>query len=554
MTNISTATDFYKVGHIDQYPQELVFLQSNFTPRSGKLQNVPVNGIIFFGLSYFCKKYLTEEWDKNFFNRPKEEVLEKYSNRISTSLGITKNPDHISKLHDLGYLPIYVKAVPEGSLVKYGVPALVIENTVPGYHWLVNYLETLLSNYLWMPCTSATTAAYYREVMEHYAKETCSDNSHIDFQGHDFSFRGMATLEAAALSGAGHLLSFKGTDTIPAIDLLEDYYNAKTPIAFSVPASEHSVMSSYGKVDEFLTFKRFVTELYPNGIVSIVSDTWDLWKVLTDYLPNLQNEILKREGKVVIRPDSGNPADIICGEVIDITDEYGFLYVNLDELALIADDFNLKDGNVIRANGHYYKVSAEYEPYDYYWFNYSLTQIEPEPKHKGVLQLLWETFGGTVNDKGYKVLNPKIGCIYGDSISPTRLHEILKRMKEMGFASSNIVLGLGSYTYQYVTRDTHGFAVKATWAKDSFGNERFLSKDPITDKGSVKKSLTGKVSCVNGRAVSGLSEEDEYVLRGSDDYLTYFYNGLRNDDISYEDIVKHKQLNNLTDFIKHEGV
>src|SRR5690606_3285764 len=138
----------------------------------------------------------------------------------------------------------------------------------------------------------------------------------VDWQGHDFSMRGMAGLEAAELSGAGHLLSFTGTDTIPAIDFMEKYYNANSDnelIGGSVAATEHSVMSMGQNNAEQDTFERLITEVYPSGIVSIVSDTWDLWKVLTEYLPNLKDKVMARDGKVVIRPDSGDPVDIICG-------------------------------------------------------------------------------------------------------------------------------------------------------------------------------------------------------------------------------------------------
>lgn len=128
--------------------------------------------------------------------------------------------------------------------------------------------------------------------------------------------RGMAGLEAAITSGMGHLTSFVGSETIPAIDAVEEYYNAnaeKEIIAMTVPASEHSVMCAYGKEDEIQTFKRFITEIYVDGFCSIVSDTWDLWQVITDYLPRLKDIIMNRDGRLVIRPDSGNPVDIICG-------------------------------------------------------------------------------------------------------------------------------------------------------------------------------------------------------------------------------------------------
>jgi nicotinamide phosphoribosyltransferase len=231
----------------------------------------------------------------------------------------------------------------------------------------------------------------------------------------------------------GHLLSFTGTDTIPAIDALEEYYNAnadKELIGGSVAATEHSVMCSGSKDGELETFNRLITAVYPAGIVSIVSDTWDLWKVCTEYLPALKTVILQREGKVVIRPDSGDPIKIICGDPA---------------------------GNT-------------------------------EAERKGVVELLWDVFGGTITDKGYKLLDGHIGAIYGDSINLERAALICEGLKAKGFASQ-VVLGIGSYTYQYNTRDTFGTAMKATYVVvDGEGREIF--KNPVTDDGT-KRSATG---------------------------------------------------------------
>ena len=276
-----------------------------------------------------------------------------------------------------------------------------------------------------------------------YAAETSSMPEFVDWQGHDFSMRGMAGIEAATTSAAGHLLSFTGTDTIPSIEFFEEYYNANSDVELiggSVAATEHSVMCMGTTEGEFETFKRLICEVYPKGIVSIVSDTWDLWKVLTDYLPRLKSEIDAREGKVVIRPDSGDPVDIICG-------------------------------NPVGKN---------------------------ENEKKGVIELLWETFGGSTNAKGYKELIPQIGAIYGDSITIARATQICERLKLKGFASTNVVLGIGSYTYQYNTRDTFGFAMKATYGEVN-SEGRAIFKDPITDDGT-KKSAKGlmKISLENG--------------------------------------------------------
>ena len=348
--------------------------------------------------------------------------------------GIDIEVDHIAALHDLGYMPLEIRALPEGTAVPIGVPMFVMWYTEPEFFWITNYLETTLSSIVWGPSTSATIAKRYRKIIDHWVAETGGDLDFVDWQGHDFSYRGMYGTEAAMLSGAGHLLSFTGTDTVPAIDFLEDFYGANSDnelVGGSVPATEHSVMSMGRQDDELETFRRLVTDLYPGGIVSIVSDTWDYWKVWTEYLPALRGEILGRDGVVTIRPDSGDPVKILVG------------------------DPDAPDGS---------------------------------PAHKGSYELAWEVFGGTVNDKGFKLIDPHINLIYGDSITPERCEAICSGLAAKGFVPKNI-FGIGSYTYQYNTRDTFGFAMKAT-AGVVDGELREIFKDPITDDGT-KRSARG---------------------------------------------------------------
>jgi nicotinamide phosphoribosyltransferase len=332
------------------------------------------------------------------------------------------------------------------------VPIFTIKNTQPAFFWLTNMLETLMSAILWKPCTSATTAFQYLKTFTQYADETVGDDhSFIPWQGHDFSFRGMSGMEDAMMSSAGHLLSFTGTDTIPAIDFLEEYYNAdceKELIGGSVAATEHSVMCMGTQTDEIGTFDRLITQVYPAGIVSIVSDTWDFWQVITDFLPRLKEKIVARDGKVVIRPDSGDPVKIIIGDT---------------------------DAPV------------------------------GSPEYKGAIECMWETFGGTITPQGYKLLDSHIGLIYGDSITLARQTAILEGLKRKGFASYNVVLGIGSYTYEYVTRDTYGFAMKATYGEVN-GEGRAIFKDPKTDDGT-KKSAKGLM------AIHRNIETGEYELQ-----------------------------------------
>ncbi len=464
--------DGYKVGHKFQYPLGTTLVYSNLTPRKSRVEGV--EEIVFFGLQYFIKEYLQRQFDEHFFAQPKAEILEQYRRRMDHYLGKDSiTIDHIADLHDLGYMPLEIKALPEGSRVPMQVPMLTIRNTKPEFFWLTNMLETLMSAVLWKPCTSATTAHQYLRTFLQYANDTVAENdqSFVPWQGHDFSFRGMSGVEDAVLSGAGHLLSFTGTDTIPAIDFLETYYRAdcsKELIGGTVPATEHSVMCMGTQDDEIGTFEYLIEEVYPNGIVSIVSDTWDFWQVITDFLPQLKDKILARNGKVVIRPDSGDPVKIIVGD---------------------------PDAPV------------------------------GSPAYKGAIECIWETFGGVITSKGYKLLDPHIGLIYGDSITPARQFAILEGLKNKGFASYNVVLGIGSYTYEYVTRDTFGFAMKATYGEVN-GEGRAIFKDPKTDDGS-KKSAKGLMA-VHKNSASGryeLKDQCTWAEEAEGELKTVFKDG-----------------------------
>lgn len=488
-----TQIDFYKADHRRQYPEGTEMVFSNFTPRTNRYaaQTELNDGkIVVFGIQYFNKWFLQDMWNEGFFNQPKEKVVKEYKRRLDNSLGPDAVPvDHIEELHDLGYLPLIIKSLPEGTVVSEKVPVLTIKNTNPKFSWLVNYLETVMSDMLWKPMTSATTARKYRQILEHYARETDAPIEAVDFQAHDFSFRGMGGIQDAVMSGAAHLTSFVGTDTVPAIDFLEDYYHAdsdKELIGCSVPATEHSVMCMGSKDGEIETFKRLITELYPSGIVSIVSDTWDYWKVITEYLPELKEEIMNRSGgfpvdKVVIRPDSGDPVDIICGNGIELDEapteqelfelgELGFKYVTFD--------------------GKTYQVLPT-ERQTYRLVEAALGGQEAIEAH-GSIELMWQTFGGTLTDKGYKLLDSHIGLIYGDSITLDRANQILARLQKKGYASTNVVFGVGSFTYEFVTRDVHGFAMKATAGRIK-GVDVEIFKDPKTD-GGMKKSAKGFIA------------------------------------------------------------
>lgn len=459
-------TDAYKLDHRRQYPEGTTKVLSNYTNRGSRIERV--THVVHFGLQAFLQDWATNAWVP-FFEADEDTVCDLYEEFVlSVNSQNDAGTDHIRALHKLGYLPLKFSGLPEGTLVPLRVPSFTVENTHPDFFWLVNYIETVMSSSVWQPSTSATNAYYFRQLLNKWALKTTGSTEGVEWQGHDFSFRGMAGREAAAASGAGHLLSFKGSDNLNALHWVEknysdDVYTQLTPserVAFdkngslprrldgrvaengqvlgSVPATEHSVMCAGGNDEgnERDTFKRLLN-LYPSGIVSVVSDTWDLWNVLTDIVPSLHDEIMARDGKLVIRPDSGDPVEILTGTTASL---YG-----------------------VR-----------------------------EAADKGVIELLWEEFGGTINEQGYKVLDPHIGAIYGDSITYERAEQIFHRLAAKGFASTNVVLGVGSYTYQYVTRDTFASAVKATWVEIA-GEGRAIAKDPITDNGT-KKSAKGRLA------------------------------------------------------------
>jgi nicotinamide phosphoribosyltransferase len=449
MNNALLQTDAYKLGHIKQYIQGTEVVYSNFTARSGKHSGIKdCKGVYFVGLQHFVKEYLIDEWNTSFFSKPRDQVVKRYKRFVDKMLNSDVDVSHIGVLHDLGYLPITIKALPEGSFVPFKVPLLTVINNIPEFFWLTNYIETVLSCEMWLGIASATRYMEFKKTSLKYSELTCNDNSFVPFQNHDFSMRGMQNRQSAAVSGFAVLaMGSVGTDTLPAIELAEDYYGANIDeelVGCSVPASEHSTQTSYGVENELESIRHLIEDVYPDGIFSMVSDSWDFWQLVTEYLPALKDTIMNRNGKLTIRPDSGDPVDIICGT-------YSVL------------------------NGR-------------------------SPEQKGLIECLWETFGGTINSKGYKELDPHIGAIYGDSITLERQDTILRKLMEKGFASNNIVFGVGSYTYGMVSRDSFGIAFKSTYVKVN-GVGKPIFKDPKTDSDGTKKSAKGllMVSHENGQ-------------------------------------------------------
>lgn len=479
-------TDGYKVGHKAMLAEGTTKLYGTWIPRSVKHAPKGVTKVVSFG-QQLVWKWLHDEFQDNFFNQSKNTALS-FTKDMSLYLGLEYDGKHFEELWDLGYLPIKVKALPEGIETETNIPHMTFVNTVDGFAWLTLYLETVVSALAWKPSTAATIAKLYRRQAEEWVAKTDPTNMWlVDYLCHDFSARGLDPM-SQYLIGLGHATSFKGSDTLPVIPASRYFYGVKEdemPI-FSVNASEHSVSTTkIFTVGEQQMIADWL-QTFPKGILSIVADTFDLWKLITEYLPANKEAIMARDGKLVIRPDSGDPVDILCGykrrNLTSIkNDSTGIWYANTDNKGNLLSDW---------------------------------TKIT-EAEYKGVIELLWDVFGGTVNEQGYKVLDPHIGAIYGDSITPERQRQIYERLAAKGFAATNIVLGVGSFTYQYNTRDTLGFAAKGAWFEvkepkeysedglDFGGTKKSYNiyKDPVTDDGT-KKSLKGLLH-VNWDAVKG---------------------------------------------------
>jgi nicotinamide phosphoribosyltransferase len=426
------------------YKDDLEVVYSNLTPRSSKYAPKGNNGMVLnFGQQY-AVRFIVEHFDNNFFNLKKEDIVEDLKSNLSQYLGVEYDTKHIEDLHDLGYLPLQIRSLTEGTESAIKVPVLFLYNTNEKFAWLTNYVETIISNMLWQPLTSATNVLLMRRIVNQAVEATDIGNiGFTQFMLHDFSMRGLTGLDAAIGSGMAFMAVSKGSDNLPAIKAAQHYYDETGVISYSIRATEHSQMTAGGIEGEFQIFKDLI-EKFPEGNMGLVSDSFDLWRVLTDYLPKLKVEIMSRKGTVVIRPDSGNPTDIICGN--DNNGSYR------DKSGFIKSKNNINES-------------------------------------KGVIELLWDTFGGTINEQGYKVLDPHIGMIYGEAINQDNIKDIFARLEAKGFAATNCVFGQGSYSVQYVTRDTWGMAIKCI-AQQRSGKLVEIFKDPITDDG-MKKSAKG---------------------------------------------------------------
>lgn len=430
-TNPMLLIDFYKAVHAEMLPKGITKSVSYYTPRMSRVKRW--DKVVMFGLQGFIKTHLIDYFNEEFFGKPFNEVMTEYRRVMDASLG--KNVygmQKIEDLHRLGYLPIEVIAISEGTLVPMHVPMFGITNTHPDFAWLPQSLESLISAESWHPMIAATVGYTYRDIVNKYYDLTCDDNVPRSKALGAFDFRGEECLESAVKAGAGWCLSFLNTATVPVIPYLESVYNCdctKEPVAFGSPSTEHSVMCSNYAVDgdEITLLRRLLTEIYPNTSFSAVLDSYDYWNVIENILPKIKNEIMAHNGCMLMRGDSGDCVEVVTSTVFK----------------------------------------------------------------------LWEEFGGTVNSKGYKVLDPHVKAIYGDSITVQRCEEIYRILEENGFACSNVALGVGSFSFQCIeengilkpfTRDTFSSCIKATYCEID-GVPTPIFKNP--KDGGFKKSQKG---------------------------------------------------------------
>ncbi len=470
----ATVIDLYKGDHISQYMPKTEYVFSNMTPRSNRLVRVIREGydgkMTWFGMQY-ALKVMVQRWDETFFHLPKDKAISKFKRLLGNCVGfdhIGKQVDALVELHDLGYLPLKIKTLPEGVRVDMQVPTFTITNTNPNFYWLVNYMETFLSCTIWPFCNAAGVTLQYRKTSQKYADITGADAFWVDIANHCFAARGHRGMEDAMISGMGHSLSSLGTDTFWAVDALEQYYNAdsdKEMVGLSVLASEHAVacqrIAYYreqgytGYMDaEFKSLEDYLTRVYPTGIFSYVADSEDYFGNLIVNLPRLKDLIMNRKPdsnglvKFVLRPDSSpkTPLEIICG------------------------DPEAKVGS---------------------------------PEYKGSLVLLDEEFGSELNEKGFKVINPMVGLLYGEAIDIEMQDRIYSKMVEMGYCVSNLLLGVGSWGFlDRASRDNYSIAVKGCHSVIE-GVETPMQKNPKTAANS-KKSAKGLLRVER--------EGDNYVL------------------------------------------
>ena len=436
--NLILQTDAYKLTHWLHYPKGTRNVYSYFESRGGEGDHT-----VFFGLQYLIKRHL----EGVRITQEDIDGAEKFSERVFGTKSYFNRAgwEHILTEHG-GRLPVRIRAVPEGTVVSKRNVLMTVENTDQKVPWLTNVLETLLVR-VWYPTTVCTLSYEIRRLIQKWCEHTGCEIS--PFHLNDFGYRGVSSEESAAIGGLAHLVNFQGTDTLAAIKCADDYYGASGFVGGSVMAAEHSTITSHGMQNEGEAYLQIIDAADPNLPVSIVSDSYNIEEALDLFGLQLKEAVLSRPGKLVVRPDSGNPPDqaVLC------------------------------------------------------------------------LRRLWEHFGGTENEMGFRVLDPRVGVIYGDGINTKSIGEICKAVFEAGYAMSNIIFGMGGGLLQQLDRDTHKFAFKCSAVRID-GEWRDVWKNPVTDTG--KHSKPGRLRLA--RTEKGFNTEP-FVEGGEDVLEDVFVNG-----------------------------
>jgi nicotinamide phosphoribosyltransferase len=300
MHNLITLTDSYKFSHYRQYPEGTKKVYSYFESRVG----AKFKETVFFGLQYFLRHYLEAHALNEYKIKAAKELCDKH---MGPGLFNEAGWKLLLQKHD-GRLPIRIRAVPEGSVVPVSNVLMTIENTDDEFPWITNYLETLLVQ-VWYACTVATQSREMKKIILKYLEET-GDPAGINFKLHDFGFRGVSSVESAGLGGAAHLVNFMGTDTVRGLEIVRDFY-AGDIAGFSIPASEHSTITSWGRDGEEAAMRNMLTK-YPTGLVACVSDSWDIQYACENIWGGALADLVRgRAGTLVVRPDSGDPRVVL---------------------------------------------------------------------------------------------------------------------------------------------------------------------------------------------------------------------------------------------------
>jgi nicotinamide phosphoribosyltransferase len=406
-------SDSYKYSHYRQYPPGTTQVSSYFESRGGVFE-----ATTFFGLQMLLKAHFV---GRVVTQRSIEEVDMLCKEHFGTDTLFNRTGfEHILREHD-GKLPLSIRAVAEGSVIPTSNVLMTVENTCPECFWLTNFVETLLVQ-TWYPTTVATQSREIRKLILGYLEKT-GDPAGIDFKLHDFGFRGVSSVESAAIGGLAHLVNFKGTDTFVALLAAMDYYNAPGAVGHSIPAAEHSTITSWGRNSETSACLNMLTQ-YPGGLVAVVSDSYDIDNCVQNiWGKTLKDAVLAREGCLVVRPDSGYPPHVVYSVIHDLGVAYGY----------------------------------------------------------------------TTNNKGYKVLHPKVRVIQGDGVDYDMIDKILDGLEMSGWSADNIAFGMGGALLQKLDRDTQKFAFKCSYVSGAYG-ERDVFKQPIGD--ATKRSKAGKQALI----------------------------------------------------------